>query len=91
MVVREWRYAHRTHLVDQVIVELRDGSVEKYQVGAMATNDKQLPSGIMDAFVESIVTNIPPCISGEEGLKSLADGHSGCFRIIGFEKVVPLS
>ncbi|WP_438347974.1 Gfo/Idh/MocA family protein [Paenibacillus sp. FA6] len=61
-----------THPVDQVIVELRDGSVEKYQVGAMATNEKQVPSGIMDAFVESIVTNTPPSISGEEGLKSLA-------------------
>ncbi|AIQ57833.1 Gfo/Idh/MocA family protein [Paenibacillus borealis] len=61
-----------THPVDQVIVELRDGSVEKYQVGAMATNEKQVPSGIMDAFVESIVTNTPPDISGEEGLKSLA-------------------
>ncbi|WP_339315926.1 Gfo/Idh/MocA family oxidoreductase [Paenibacillus sp. FSL R10-2734] len=60
-----------THPVDQVIVELRDGSVEKYQVGAMATNEKQVPSGIMDAFVESIVTNTPPSISGEEGLKSL--------------------
>lgn len=61
-----------THPVDQVIVQLRDGTVEKYQVGAMATNEKQVSSGIMDAFVESIVTNTPPSISGEEGLKSLA-------------------
>lgn len=60
-----------THPVDQVIVELRDGSVEKYQVGAMATNEKQLPSGVIDAFVECIVSNTPPSISGEEGLKSL--------------------
>ncbi len=57
---------------DQVIVQLRDGTVEKYQVGVMATNEKQVSSGIMDAFVESIVTNTPPSISGEEGLKSLA-------------------
>jgi UDP-N-acetylglucosamine 3-dehydrogenase len=35
-------------------------------------NEKQVSSGIMDAFVESIVTNTPPSISGEEGLKSLA-------------------
>ncbi|OCT15162.1 dehydrogenase [Paenibacillus pectinilyticus] len=61
-----------THPVDQVIVQLRDGTVEKYQVGAMATNEKQVSSGIMDAFVESIITNTPPSISGEEGLKSLA-------------------
>ncbi|WP_337102547.1 Gfo/Idh/MocA family protein [Paenibacillus sp. YIM B09110] len=60
-----------THPVDQVIVELRDGTIQKYQVGAMATNEKQEISGIMDAFVESIITNTPPSISGEEGLKSL--------------------
>ncbi|MBW5445136.1 gfo/Idh/MocA family oxidoreductase [Cohnella sp. CFH 77786] len=56
---------------DEVIVELTNGSVETYQVGAMATNEKQVPSGIIDAFVESIVTKTPPSISGEEGLRSL--------------------
>ncbi|MFD0680299.1 MULTISPECIES: Gfo/Idh/MocA family protein [unclassified Paenibacillus] len=60
-----------THPEDQVIVELRDGSVEKHRVGAMATNDKQTASGVIDAFINSIVTNTPPSISGEEGLKSL--------------------
>jgi predicted dehydrogenase len=56
---------------DEVIVELRDGTVETYKVGAMATNEKQVPSGVIDAFVESIVTKTPPSISGEEGLRSL--------------------
>jgi UDP-N-acetylglucosamine 3-dehydrogenase len=60
-----------THPEDQVIVELRDGSVERYKVGAMATNEKQTASGVIDAFVNSIVTATPPSISGEEGLKSL--------------------
>ncbi|WHY21399.1 Gfo/Idh/MocA family oxidoreductase [Paenibacillus sp. G2S3] len=79
-----------THPVDQVIVELRDGSVEKYQVGAMATNEKQVPSGIMDAFVESIVTNTPPSISGEEGLKSL-EVILAAFESQDSKKVVSLS
>ncbi|QHW30785.1 Gfo/Idh/MocA family oxidoreductase [Paenibacillus rhizovicinus] len=57
---------------DQIIVELRDGTVEKYNVGAISTNDKQETSGVVDAFVESIVTNTKPAISGEEGRKSLA-------------------
>ncbi|TLS49083.1 Gfo/Idh/MocA family oxidoreductase [Paenibacillus antri] len=57
---------------DEVIVELRDGSVETYVVGAMATNEKQVPSGVIDAFVRSITTQTPPSISGEEGKKSLA-------------------
>jgi len=60
-----------THPEDQVIVELRDGSVERYQVGAIATNTRQTSSGVIDAFVSSIVTNTPPSISGEEGLRSL--------------------
>ncbi|HZG84809.1 Gfo/Idh/MocA family oxidoreductase [Paenibacillus sp.] len=60
-----------THPEDQVIVELRDGSVERYQVGAIATNTRQTSSGVIDAFVTSIVTQTPPSISGEEGLRSL--------------------
>ncbi|MWV42188.1 gfo/Idh/MocA family oxidoreductase [Paenibacillus sp. HJL G12] len=56
---------------DEVIVELTNGTVETYKVGAMATNEKQVPSGVIDAFVESLVTNTPPAISGEEGLSSL--------------------
>lgn len=60
-----------THPDDQVIVELRNGTVERYNVGAIATNEKQTSSGVIDAFVGSIVTNTPPAISGEEGMKSL--------------------
>jgi UDP-N-acetylglucosamine 3-dehydrogenase len=58
---------------DQVIVELRDGTVERYRVGAIATNEAggQTNSGVIDAFINSIVTKTPPSISGEEGLKSL--------------------
>ncbi|GIP24285.1 Gfo/Idh/MocA family protein [Paenibacillus sp. J22TS3] len=56
---------------DEVIVELTNGTVETYKVGAMATNEKQVPSGVIDAFVESILSQTPPSISGEEGLRSL--------------------
>lgn len=60
-----------THPDDQVIVELRDGTVEKYKVGAIATNAKQVNSFVIDAFVDCIVNNKKPLITGEEGLKSL--------------------
>lgn len=60
-----------TDPVDQVIVELRDGTVEKYNVGAISTNEKQETSGIIDAFIESILKNTTPSISGEEGRASL--------------------
>lgn len=60
-----------THPDDQIIVELRNGSIERHKVGAIATNEKQTVSGVIDAFVESIVTKTPPSISGEEGMRSL--------------------
>lgn len=60
-----------TDPADQVILELRDGTTARYNVGAIATNEKQTTSGVIDAFVDSIVTNTPPSISGEEGMKSL--------------------
>jgi UDP-N-acetylglucosamine 3-dehydrogenase len=56
---------------DEVIVELTDGTAETYKVGAMATNEEQVASGVIDAFVECIQTGTPPSISGEEGLRSL--------------------
>ncbi|MFD1956240.1 Gfo/Idh/MocA family protein [Paenibacillus thailandensis] len=56
---------------DQVIVELRNGTVEKYKVGAISTNEKQLSSGVIDAFVDAIVNDTAVPIPGEEGRKSL--------------------
>lgn len=60
-----------THPDDQVIVELRNGTVEKYKVGGISTNDKQETSGVIDAFIESIVNGTEPAITGEEGRASL--------------------
>ncbi len=60
-----------THPDDQVIVELRNGTIEKYKVGAISTNDKQETSGVIDAFLNSIINNVKPEISGEEGRASL--------------------
>jgi UDP-N-acetylglucosamine 3-dehydrogenase len=60
-----------TDPLDQVIVELIDGSVEKYQVGEIATNEKQTSSGVIDEFIHCIVTGTSPTISGEEGARSL--------------------
>lgn len=60
-----------THPDDQVIVELRNGTVEKHKVGAISTNEKQESSGVIDAFLESIVNDAVPAIPGEEGRASL--------------------
>ncbi|PTX49147.1 putative dehydrogenase [Melghirimyces profundicolus] len=59
--------------VDQVVVRRTDGTVEKYEVGGIATNEEggQTVSGVIDAFVDSILEDTEPLIPGEEGLKSL--------------------
>src|SRR5690606_7749247 len=49
-----------TDPVDQVIVELRDGTVNRYNVGAIATNTKQTTSGVIDAFVDCLVNDTQP-------------------------------
>jgi UDP-N-acetylglucosamine 3-dehydrogenase len=54
-----------------VVVNHHDGRVEKIRTGAIATNKKQVPSGIMNMFVGSILSGTPPMIDGEEGYKSL--------------------
>lgn len=54
-----------------VIVDYRDGSREMHKVGEMATNAKQVASGIIDMFTKSIATNTPPEIDGMEGYRSL--------------------
>jgi predicted dehydrogenase len=60
-----------TDPVDQVIVEKTDGTIQRFNVGAIATNTGQTHSGVIDAFINSILTDTPPPISGEEGMKSL--------------------
>ncbi|AJY75912.1 Gfo/Idh/MocA family protein [Paenibacillus beijingensis] len=60
-----------THPEDQIILEMRDGTVERYRADDIATNAGQQSSGIIDAFIDSILTQTPPPIPGEEGLRSL--------------------
>jgi UDP-N-acetylglucosamine 3-dehydrogenase len=54
-----------------VIVEYRNGGKELHKVGAMATNTKQVGSGIADAFTESILRKRKPEIDGREGYQSV--------------------
>jgi Predicted dehydrogenases and related proteins len=57
-----------------VIVNLQSGENQFFQVGALQTNEAggQSDTGVIRAFVESILTQTPPEISGEEGRKALA-------------------
>jgi len=54
-----------------VIVDYRNGERELHKVGEMSTNTKQVASGIIDAFTQSIANKTPPAIDGMEGYRSL--------------------
>jgi predicted dehydrogenase len=60
-----------TDPVYNVIVHHRNGDREMHKVGEMATNNRQVASGVIDALTRSILTQTPPAIDGMEGYRSL--------------------
>ncbi|WP_442598820.1 Gfo/Idh/MocA family protein [Neobacillus sp. D3-1R] len=59
--------------VYSLIEEYRDGSVVNHKLDKIQTNDEggQTTSHVINHFVESILENKEPLITGEEGMKSL--------------------
>jgi UDP-N-acetylglucosamine 3-dehydrogenase len=57
-----------------LIVQYANGEVVNYQLGKIQTNDEggQNNTGVINAFIHSIVEDEPSPIPGEEGLKSLS-------------------
>lgn len=59
-----------------LIVEKKDGSLIPYQLDLLTSNKEQTSggrtsTGVIDAFVDSIVTNTPPAISGESAMHAM--------------------
>lgn len=56
-----------------LVVQYKTGEVVKYELDKIQTNDPggQSNSRVIDHFIESILANIAPLITGEEGKKSL--------------------
>jgi predicted dehydrogenase len=54
-----------------VVVEYRNGDRELHKVGEIATNEKQVASGVIDSFTASILKKKAPSINGAEGYASL--------------------
>lgn len=79
-------YAHPEY---QLIVDYSNDEGEYHKVGEIPTNIKQVKSGIVDLFVDSLVTNRKPEISGEEGYKALQTVMA-CFEAIETKKVVSI-
>lgn len=57
--------------VYQVIVHYEDGTTDKIEAGAIATNAAQTSSGVVDEFVDAIFSNRESAIPGSEGLATL--------------------
>lgn len=54
-----------------VIVEYRNGEREFHQVAAMGSNTRQVSSGVIDNFTDSILARRKPTIDGTEGYRAL--------------------
>ncbi|MCP3741713.1 Gfo/Idh/MocA family protein [Rossellomorea sp. BNER] len=59
--------------VNSLVVQYQSGEVVKYELGGIQTNEEgnQTSSGVVDHFVKSILHNLQPPVTGEEGMKSL--------------------
>jgi predicted dehydrogenase len=55
-----------------LVIESKDGNETYYKMGGISTNTRQIRSGVIDSFIDSIMNNKPPEVSGEEGYKALA-------------------
>jgi len=54
-----------------IVVDLPDGSKKYYDVDAIQTNDNQTKSGIIDLWMESLVRDKEPEISGQSALTAM--------------------
>ncbi|MBU9711980.1 Gfo/Idh/MocA family protein [Evansella tamaricis] len=56
---------------DQLIIEMRDGTVVRYDLEPIQTNDNQTNSGVIDSFIDSIIHDKEPMVTGEQALATL--------------------
>lgn len=62
---------------DDIVLEMRDHTTVKYQVGAISTNEHQLKSGVIDEFVSAIQEERKPIVTGIDGHNTLAVIEAG--------------
>ena len=54
-----------------VILELKDGSVEFFDVDQIQTNDNQTKSGVIDSWIDSLVNEREPAVTGKDVLAAM--------------------
>jgi len=55
----------------QLIIEKKDGNIVKYKLEQIQTNDNQTSTGVIDAFIDSIVNDKEPPVTGRQALSTL--------------------
>ncbi|WP_099363235.1 Gfo/Idh/MocA family protein [Fredinandcohnia onubensis] len=54
-----------------LIIEKRDGTIKRYDLESIQTNDNQTNTGVIDAFIDSIINDVEPPVTGEQAVASL--------------------
>jgi predicted dehydrogenase len=54
-----------------LIIEKRDGSIKRYDLESIQTNDNQTNTGVIEAFIDSIINDVEPPVTGEQAVASL--------------------
>lgn len=59
------------HPIDQLIIEMKTGERIKFELEQIQTNEQQTKSGIIDSFIEAIIQDKEPAVTGQQALTSL--------------------
>jgi predicted dehydrogenase len=59
------------HPTNQLIIEKKDGEVIKYELESIQTNNNQTSTGVIDSFIESIMKDEEPLVTGSQALATL--------------------
>ncbi len=57
--------------LDDIVIDMKDGTVAKYSVGKISSNTEQLNSHIIDAFIDACLSRNEPIVTGVDGKNTL--------------------
>ena len=55
-----------------LVIEKKDGKIDRYNYGGVSTNDKQVNSGVIEAFVDAVVNKKPMFATADDGYNAVA-------------------
>lgn len=59
------------HPKNQLMIEMKDGQVINYELEPIQTNDSQTTTGVIDSFIDSILYDKEPAVTGQQALVTL--------------------